>query len=299
MFNNRLPAGLEHSIHGIILPDLQFSFQFFAAHRRKVDHNWSFPIHEHSLYEINIVLEGKQKMQVAKQAYLQEQESMILVLPGIKHASLGPTGETMEYFCLHFDTDDLGIRQLINRFNQVLYPVSSALTTCLRPAILRLIETTNLIPANEHYIRAEMLQAGFQLFTSLIALAAEQQEPTIKSNPTAHLAARMAEYIEAAVTQPIMPGSEQNERIGIKQIAEQLGYDASYCNRIFRNAYGISPRQFMTTLQLRQAKYFLMDMTLSIDQIAILLGYQDIAHFSKQFKRWMNLSPSAYRQLSH
>jgi AraC-like DNA-binding protein len=89
------------------------------------------------------------------------------------------------------------------------------------------------------------------------------------------------------------------ERIGIEKIAEQLGYSSAYCNRVFRKAYGISPRQFMTTLQLRQARLILMDTSLSIEQIAIMLGYHDISHFSKHFKRWMNISPIAYRQLSH
>ncbi|MBW7462169.1 helix-turn-helix domain-containing protein, partial [Paenibacillus sepulcri] len=31
-------------------------------------------------------------------------------------------------------------------------------------------------------------------------------------------------------------------------------------------------------------------------QISSVLGYRDIAHFSRQFKRWSGVSPSDYRQ---
>jgi AraC-like DNA-binding protein/mannose-6-phosphate isomerase-like protein (cupin superfamily) len=299
MFNHNLPSGLEHSIYGTTLPDLQFSFQFYAAHRRKVDRHWSFPTHEHSVYEINIVLEGTQKMQVAKNDYLQDKDSMILVLPGVKHASLGVVGETMEYFCLHFDTDDLGVRQQLNHFHEVMYPMDSSFSKRIRPAINELLETAACDLVHEYQIRPRMLHAAFQLFSSIIEMATQQKEPASKLSTTAHLAERIADSIEKMVMQPLKFNPLDNERIGIEKMAEQMGYSSAYCNRVFRNAYGISPRQFMTTLQLRQARLLLINEKLSIEQIAIMLGYRDIAHFSKQFKRWMNISPSAYRQLSH
>lgn len=40
-----------------------------------------------------------------------------------------------------------------------------------------------------------------------------------------------------------------------------------------------------------EAMRLLRDTTLSIDHISNLLGYTDIAHFSKQFKRWTGESP--------
>ena len=78
-----------------------------------------------------------------------------------------------------------------------------------------------------------------------------------------------------------------------------MGYSPAHCQRVFRQAYGMSPRQYMTLLKLNHAKRLLQDPTRSIEQISETLGYRDVSQFSKQFKRWMNLSPSAYRQLSH
>ncbi|WP_425414644.1 hypothetical protein [Paenibacillus harenae] len=33
--------------------------------------------------------------------------------------------------------------------------------------------------------------------------------------------------------------------------------------------------------------------------MAYRLGYRNVSHFSKPFKRWMNLSPAAFGKLTH
>jgi AraC family transcriptional activator of pobA len=228
-----------------------------------------------------------------------DKDSMILILPGVKHASLGAVGETMDYFCLHFDTDDVAIRQQLNHFHEVMYPMDAPLSKRLLPALNILLETAASDVSDERQIRPRMLHAAFQLFTSLIELTAQQKEPASKLSNAVHLAERIANSIEKMVMQPLKFSPLDHERIGIEKMAEQMGYSSAYCNRVFRNVYGISPRQFMTTLQIRQARLLLINEKLSIKQIATMLGYRDIAHFSKQFKRWMNISPSAYRQFSH
>jgi len=88
------------------------------------------------------------------------------------------------------------------------------------------------------------------------------------------------------------------ERIGIEKMASRLGYSPAYCNRVFQRVYGMSPRQYLTGLIIRQAKLLLINTELTIEGIAYQLGYRDISQFSKQFKRWMNLSPAAFRKLT-
>jgi len=49
-------------------------------------------------------------------------------------------------------------------------------------------------------------------------------------------------------------------------------------------------------MKLKRARMLLFDNNLSIQQVGEKLGYADVAHFSRQFKRWTSLSPQAYRQ---
>lgn len=47
---------------------------------------------------------------------------------------------------------------------------------------------------------------------------------------------------------------------------------------------------------LRRAKVLLDDRAVPITEIALALGYRDHAHFTRAFRRWTGVSPSAYRE---
>ena len=57
-----------------------------------------------------------------------------------------------------------------------------------------------------------------------------------------------------------------------------------------------SYQQLKDEQRQRQASRWLAEGRLTVDQIADRLGYSDASNFSKAFKSWTGLSPSAYRQ---
>lgn len=79
-------------------------------------------------------------------------------------------------------------------------------------------------------------------------------------------------------------------------LQQSLGISSSHCNRVFKQVFGQSPRAVLSQLVLHEAKLLLGNPKLSVQNIAVMLGYKDIAHFSRQFKRWSGMSPSRYRQ---
>ena len=148
--------------------------------------------------------------------------------------------------------------------------------------------------------RMVTMHASLQLLTALSGWVLAEMpypynaQPGITENTVA-LASAVEGLLQASVNTAAQTGERGG---GIEAIAASLGYSTTHCNRVFRQIYGMSPRQYLSSLIIRQAKLLLMDNSLSVDYIAHRLGYRDISHFSKQFKRWTGLPPMGYRQLT-
>ncbi|MEC0167679.1 AraC family transcriptional regulator [Paenibacillus graminis] len=295
--------GIEHSLDGRMSPDLQAAFHIYAAHWRKVNAQWQYPEHTHPMFEINLVLQGRQHMTVGGQSYLQECGDILFIRPGVRHASLGAdSAEDMAYYCLHFDIDDLSLRRALLTMDAVSLSGESSVLLAIRSALDLMIRTAILTEAEDaQRNRLVRLNASLQLFAALSAwvlsetpAATRSAQPGITENTVA-----LANAVEGLLQESVFTAAATGSRGGgIEDIAARLGYSPNHCNRAFRHIYGMSPRQYLSGLIIRHAKLMLLDNSLSVEAIAHRLGYRDVSHFSKQFKRWTGLPPMSYRQLT-
>jgi AraC-like DNA-binding protein len=64
---------------------------------------------------------------------------------------------------------------------------------------------------------------------------------------------------------------------------------------MFNENVGTSPIEYWISLKMTEAKRLIRNGELNITQIAEHLGYNSIHHFSRMFKRFTGVSPSAYK----
>lgn len=83
----------------------------------------------------------------------------------------------------------------------------------------------------------------------------------------------------------------------IKDLALLFGYSSDHLSRIFKADTGISLEKYIIESRINQATLLLINSNMSINEIAMSLGYKDIYHFSKQFKAINSCAPSKYRHL--
>jgi AraC-like DNA-binding protein len=81
------------------------------------------------------------------------------------------------------------------------------------------------------------------------------------------------------------------------EIARKLGVSRRTLARRL-SSEGLTFAGLLQRLKLDLAKRHLADETLSISEIAWLLGYQDVSAFSNAFRRWTGKAPRAMRQAS-
>ena len=79
-----------------------------------------------------------------------------------------------------------------------------------------------------------------------------------------------------------------------EQLAALCGISVVYFRKLFFEAYGISPMNYIQSLRIRQAQEILRSDYSSITDIAFTLGYNNIYEFSKAFKKHTGISPSRY-----
>ncbi|HHC79156.1 MAG TPA: AraC family transcriptional regulator [Flavobacteriia bacterium] len=85
------------------------------------------------------------------------------------------------------------------------------------------------------------------------------------------------------------------EDISIKDIEDVSFYSYRNINRIFLALHHETIGKYMKRLKLEKAAEYLKFSDSDITDIAIEIGYSDIAAFSKAFKKQFNCSPSAFR----
>ena len=105
------------------------------------------------------------------------------------------------------------------------------------------------------------------------------------SNVLAQHAARMIDHavrVGAAVRMP--------------QLAGRLGVTERHLRRVFAQAHGVSPIDYLTTQRLLQAKQLLTDTDLPVTEVALACGFESLRRFNAVFAEQVRLKPTELRR---
>ncbi|MFT6301250.1 MAG: transcriptional regulator GlxA family with amidase domain [Granulosicoccus sp.] len=82
----------------------------------------------------------------------------------------------------------------------------------------------------------------------------------------------------------------------VERMVDHSGLNVRTFSRRFRAATGFAPIEYVQALRIEEAKQKLGYDTLSIDEVAESVGYDDPASFRRIFKRNVGQSPAVYRK---
>lgn len=103
-------------------------------------------------------------------------------------------------------------------------------------------------------------------------------------------------YIHEALT--YIEHNFQNE-ITIEDIAGVCGLNRTYFGKIFKEALGKTPQEFLLNYRMLKAAELLKLTSLSIGNIGLAVGYANQMHFSRAFKNNYGISPREWRYQNH
>jgi AraC-like DNA-binding protein len=81
-----------------------------------------------------------------------------------------------------------------------------------------------------------------------------------------------------------------------ERLASECNISEVYFRRLFKEHFGISPKQYVIDVRLQRAKQLLAEGKLSLSLIAEASGFTNQYHLSRLFKERVGLTPSEYRK---
>jgi AraC-like DNA-binding protein len=85
------------------------------------------------------------------------------------------------------------------------------------------------------------------------------------------------------------------EPLDLDAMARAAGYSRFHFARGFAEAYGETPRSYLTRRRIERAKTLLRSANLSVTEICLLVGFSSLGSFSARFRQLVGRSPTEYR----
>lgn len=90
-------------------------------------------------------------------------------------------------------------------------------------------------------------------------------------------------------------GHYNDPNFRVKQVSDQIGISEKWFRYLFKNALGVSVKDYVIKLRIDAAVTMLRSSNYNINEIAELVGYTDYRQFSEIFKNRCGCSPKQYK----
>ncbi|MFK7948749.1 MAG: helix-turn-helix domain-containing protein [Saprospiraceae bacterium] len=84
--------------------------------------------------------------------------------------------------------------------------------------------------------------------------------------------------------------------IPLKILAKQSGRSLSTFNREFKSLFNTTPHRWIHHKRLEKARNLLLTTNESVSKVYLEVGFEDLAHFSKSFKKAFGINPSQIKR---
>lgn len=107
-----------------------------------------------------------------------------------------------------------------------------------------------------------------------------------------YVSGMQATLIAPAVTAINDRFTENN--LTVADLASLCGVSEVYFRRLFSNSFGVSPKEYMIQKRMDYAKILLRSGDFSVAEVALMCGYAEACHFSREFSKRTGMPPSQY-----
>ena len=87
-----------------------------------------------------------------------------------------------------------------------------------------------------------------------------------------------------------------DNELTVADLASSCNISEAYFRRLFEAKFGVSPKEYIIEKRIGYAKQLLETGEVTVSDTAILCGYAEHAHFSREFTKRVGVSPNEYKK---
>lgn len=253
---------------------------------------------------IKCVLRGQEVHEVRGIPYVVDEDTYLLLNHGQRYSSRIDPGRQTETFSVFFQQKfaERALRSLVQppdrlldepdpdagqpvRFVESLYPRDAPLS--------KLLEEIRGCRHSGHSDATWLEERLYALLAHLLSVHSDLLG-RIDSLSAARPSTRLEQYRRLRRARDFIDANFAGELslAGIGRVACLSPY---HCLRLFKEAFGLTPHQYMTRKRLRHARRLLEGTDLPVSEVCRRSGYQSLGSFSHRFKRRFGASPRELR----
>jgi len=118
----------------------------------------------------------------------------------------------------------------------------------------------------------------------------ERTSPCLKMPKSAGLLPRILNRIREKIE------ANLDADLSLQSLAEESGYSRAHFLRLFREATGVTPHQYVLSLRLKRAQDQLRQKGPSIVDVAASCGFSSQSHMTSLFRQRLEMTPGEYRR---
>lgn len=249
-------------------------YTFFYHEKEK---GFIFPGEAHKPLELTYVDKGAIHSVADGMDVLLNQGDLVIYAPNQWHMQYADDEVSASYITISFDLDGECPESLFNRKFEIPQSAVSMLQRLLR-------EHDQMDSYSE-----DMMICYLQIL--LLTLLREQSSPSQVKLRTTNAVNSENEIIRRAQQ---FISTHVREKLTVPVVARHVDVSPSYLTALFRKNLQISPGEYIRRVKLQESKQMIREDNMNFTEIAAVLQYSTVHHFSRQFKDKFGITPTEY-----
>ena len=241
--------------------------------------------HWHSELEYVYVKRGYVEIDVNDALFRLEEGQMMMISSSVMHSYLR-TNEKSILYVIKIPIEDLyALKSVLSKDIRQSFS-SCILLKKLDSDLIKIYEEiifSNHKHLNQVYILSKILE-----FTIKMLSYEKDDIDMFKAKPieSSDITSKIQNYMENSL----------KGQLTLEMMAEHLGFSTTYCSKIIKEKTNYNFVEYVNQVRLREASELLQTTNLRIIDICYTVGFNSLATFNRNFKKYWSISPKEFRK---